>query len=375
MKLLYQSFMMLNLLKNNDVPIGGAAVEWYTWIRAFRKLGHDFGLLTYKGVSDELKKENDFDFVESYERNKGFPLIRRFTYRIPNNYKAIKKYNPDFVLQACATQNTGILAFISKLLNKPFIHRIGSDMDVDGRIDRSFSKWNSIIYYYGIRNASHISCQNQYQYKTLKEKYPEKSISILHNPYFIKEHNFSTNGKNYIAWIGNFRYEKNLPALAKISQELKQYKFKIAGTKFKITDDDTRKGLDILKKLDNVEFVGHLDNKNIPEFLSNAYCLLNTSRLEGFSNTFLEAWSIGTPVVSTQNANPDNIISDHNVGIVAEDYDELPLIIDDLIAKKKYKEFEDICKNYVIDYHDPLKLAKMFMDDMEKCTKKFTAGR
>ena len=364
-KLLYQSFEIINLFKNKNVPVGGAAVEWYSWSQAFKKIGCDFGLLTWKGAKKSIKKDVNIDFVESYDLNKGIPKIRLFTYRIPSFYKAIKKYNPDFVLQGCATENTGILAFLSKLLRKPFIHRVGSDMDVDGRIERTFSKLSMAVYHYGIRNASHISCQNKYQYNILKKKYPNKSISILHNPYFYKERKFIDNEKKYIAWVGNFRYEKNLPALAKIASELSHYNFKIAGTKFQRTDSDTQVGLSKLEKLKNVEFVGHISNELIPEFLNQSYCLLNTSRLEGFSNTFLEAWAVGVPVISTKNVNPDNIITDFNLGIITEDYDEIPAKIEDLISNEKYKEFSQRCINYVKDKHDPIKLAKQFLEDMQ----------
>jgi len=364
MRLLYQSFEIINLLKNADVPVGGAAVEWFTWLNAFKEIGCDVGLLTWKGASKIVLKEYNFDFVESYELDKGLPKIRMFTYRIPNFYKAVKKYNPDFILQGCATINTGILAFIAKILRKPFIHRIGSDMDVDGRIARTFSKWYLSVYYFGIRNASHISCQNKYQYNILKKRYPNKSISILHNPYFYQERTFKDNKKKYIAWVGNFRYEKNLPALAEIAKKLPQYKFKIAGTKFHTTDDDTAKGLKALENLSNVEFVGHINNDSIPEFLNNAYCLLNTSRLEGFSNTFLEAWAVGVPVISTKNVNPDGIITDFNLGIITNNYDDIHEKIVDLISNSKYIEFSQRCINYVKQKHDPIKLAKQFLNEM-----------
>jgi glycosyltransferase involved in cell wall biosynthesis len=367
MKLLYQSFEIINLFKNANVPIGGAAVEWFVWSQAFKKIGCDFGLLTWKGAKKTIKKEVNIDFVESYELDKGIPKIRLLTYRIPSFYKAIKRYNPDYILQGCATENTGILAFLAKLLGKPFIHRVGSDMDVDGRIARTFSKLSLAVYHYGIKNASHISCQNQYQYNILKKKYPNKSISILHNPYFYKKQHFNNNNKEYIAWVGNFRYEKNLPALAAIAEKLPQYSFKIAGIKFYNTDEDTLAGLKKLQSLSNVEFIGYLNNDDIPEFLNNAYCLLNTSRLEGFSNTFLEAWAVGIPVVSTKNVNPDNIITDYKLGIITEKYEHLVNKIDNLITNKEYEEYSNRCIDYVKKKHDPLKLAKQFLDEMINC--------
>ena len=368
MRLLYQSFAIINLLKDNNKPVGGAAVEWFTWIKAFRILGCEFGVITQKGISTKIKKENNFDILESFELNKGIPKLRLFTYRIPILLKVIKKYNPDFIIQGCATENTGILAFIALLLNKPFIHRVGSDMDVDGRVYKDFFFITKYLHKFGLARANHISCQNQYQYKKLREKFPNKSISILHNPYFFNKYNFENNTKEYIAWIGNFRYEKNLPALAEIAKKLPQYSFKIAGTKFHTTDEDTIKGLEILEKLANVEFVGHNSNDLIPEFLSKAYCLLNTSRLEGFSNTFLEAWAVGVPVVSTKNVNPDYIITTYKLGIITDNYEEIPKKIDQLISDQQYKNFSQRCIDYVKEKHDPVKLAQKFLNEMINST-------
>ncbi len=372
MRLLYESFEIMNLISKKNVPTGGAAVEWYNWLKGFKKIGCEVGILTWKGSNAEIKeKEFDYDLVESYDLNKGIPKLRLFYYRIPSYYKAIKSYNPDFLLEGCATENTGIMAFLSKVTGKPFIHRIGSDMDVDGRIARNFSKLSLAVYYYGLKNADHISCQNKYQYEILKRKYPNKSISILYNSIEIKKPFNKNVEKEYIAWVGNFRYEKNLPAVAEIVKKLSCYKFKIAGTRFSTTDEDAKRGLNELENLENVEFVGHLTNIEIRDFLSNAYCLLNTSRLEGFSNTFLEAWSVGIPVVTTINVNPDNIIKEHNLGIVAEDYESLPKIINELISSKGYLDFGERCFKYVSEKHNPEILATQFLNDMKSCKKVF----
>jgi glycosyltransferase involved in cell wall biosynthesis len=368
-KLIFQNFDVIKLLRDAKVPIGGAAIELYAWMNAFNEIGCDVGLLTFKGTSDLVKNSTKFELIESYKLEKGIPKIRLLTYRIPSYYKAVKRYNPDFIIQECANENTGYFAIISKLLGKKFIHRIGSDMDVDGRIDKSFSKISQLIYYWGIKNADHISCQNKYQYSILKKKYPNKSISILHNPYFYLENKIMKKGeRSYIAWIGNFRYEKNLPALANIAERFPDLQFKIAGTRFPITDNDSEKGIARLKQMKNVEFLGHINNSEVSGLLSQAICLLNTSRLEGFSNTFLEAWSVGTPVITTANVNPDRIISDYGVGLVAEKYDKLPDKINEVISytDEHYDVLSKRCVEYVKEEHDPIKLARIFLEDMLK---------
>ncbi len=371
-KLLYQSSEIINLLRDAKVPVGGAAVEWNTWLNAFSDIGCNVGLLVPKQNYSDLTTELKFELIQGLDLEKGLPILKPFINHLPQLYKAIKKYNPDFILQGCATRFTGYLAYISKLLGKPFIHRIGSDMDADGRIKKTLSPVYQVIYYWGIRNANHISCQNKYQYDILKKKYPQKSISILHNPYFFKNREIKKRGnRNYVAWVGNFRFEKNLPALAYVAEKFPDTKFKIAGTRFHTTDNDTEKGLGMLDKMKNVKFLGHIDNSEIPDFLSNAILLLNTSRLEGFSNTFLEAWAVGTPVISTNNVNPDRIISDHNIGLIAETYDELPDKINKLLlySNEQFGILSKNCVEYVKEKHDPIKLAKLFLDEILRTRK------
>ena len=49
--------------------------------------------------------------------------------------------------------------------------------------------------------------------------------------------------------------------------------------------------------------------------------LINTSEHEGFPNTFLQAWSRGIPVMSF--LDPDNLIQEHNLGIVCKNIEEM----------------------------------------------------
>lgn len=361
--ILYFDLHIPLILKNSPKPFGGISVEWLSWMKAFSNIGCKCKLLTYFGTP-KLEKYNYFEILDIIDENK------KFIFQLYPIYKLLKKENPTFIVQEGANRYTGIFAFLSKLLKKPFIHRIASDMDVDDRIVKHFSKIYLYFYRYGIKNASHLSCQNKYQFKILKKKFPQKSISILYNPFEFKEILDTKIAKDYIAWIGNFRFEKNLPALAKIAKELPEIKFKVAGSKFKITDEDTEIGLLELENLRNVEFVGHIKNSEITQFLSKAFCLLNTSRLEGFSNTFLESWSVGVPVITTTNVNPDNLISQYKLGIVADNYDQIPNIINKFITEEEYIDFRERCINYVKANHDPIKLAEKFLQEIKNCVKK-----
>ncbi|MGC9602313.1 MAG: glycosyltransferase family 4 protein [Minisyncoccia bacterium] len=49
-----------------------------------------------------------------------------------------------------------------------------------------------------------------------------------------------------------------------------------------------------------IEFVGHVDHKDIPEYLHKADMFIRPSRSEGMGNSFIEAMAAGLPVIATQ---------------------------------------------------------------------------
>ena len=367
MKLLFFSFEMLPLISDNQEMIGGVAVQWNSWIRGFKENGHEFALLTSMGAKKNLNTKVDFDIIECYNPNYGIRKLRFFYYQLPNIYKAVKKYHPDYLIQTSASKQTFIFMVIAKFFRIPFIHRLASDVHVDERIYTLVHKKKDVfLYRLGVKYSDFLFAQNSYQFNKLKGKYPQKNVFVLHNPYELKTIEtdiLSRKSRKYIAWIGNFRPIKNIPALAKIIRTLPEVDFKIAGIEYPDLDKETRELILDLKQLNNVKFVGYLSRDKINFFLSKAVALLNTSLSEGFSNTFLEAWSIGVPVVTTKNVNPDDIISKYNLGKVAENYDQLSSFLECIISLDEgdYNRLALHCFNYVKENHDPKILAGKFV--------------
>ena len=96
-------------------------------------------------------------------------------------------------------------------------------------------------------------------------------------------------------------------------------------------------------------------------FLANAYALINTSIIEGFSNTFLEAFASGTPVITVSSVDPDNIIAKNKLGIVKKNHTELVDGINSLLMTKHYQDIVLRCRKYLTENHDPDILGKKFI--------------
>ena len=132
------------------------------------------------------------------------------------------------------------------------------------------------MYKIGLKNTDIILCLNEYQYRALKEKLPNKKIFIL-NPPFCTNKNIRLTGEkkgSFITWMGNSRYEKNISALVPIAKSLPDINFKITGTKSSNIDKSSLEALKILETLKNVEFMGYMKRSEILPFLSNAIAQL-----------------------------------------------------------------------------------------------------
>jgi glycosyltransferase involved in cell wall biosynthesis len=356
------------LLKDSLKPIGGVTTELYAWVYGFRKNLNRVGILTWENAHKYVKSDSDIDFVEGFNISKSNNIIGLKKKSFIKAILAIYRFKPDIIMLEGTIDILYFFSFLSRLLNIKFVYRLASDKDADERIKNKARGIKLVLYNLGLMNSQYICTQNRYQQKKLVDKFPRKKIFTLYNPVIFQDDFFplSKKERSYIAWTGNFRKEKNLKALYEVAVACKDMNFKIAGTETPEIDDETRRFIELLKRLSNVDFIGYIKRADINNLLSHAYALLNTSYFEGFSNTFLEAWAVGTPVISTINVNPDNIIREHSLGMIAENFSEIARCVDLLLQKsdEEYNHLAQRCKKYLVENHDAQKLAKEFIENI-----------
>ena len=221
----------------------------------------------------------------------------------------------------------------------------------------------------GLKLCHVILCQNDFQLNQVTKLFPKKPTLKIHNPIVLSGNKLEEKigDRSYIAWLANFRFVKNLKALYEIALLLENEQFKIAGVYSNKKDEETTTYLSKLDRLKNVSFVGYLSRNEVLGFLSKAKYLLNTSRHEGFSNTFLEALAVGTPVLTTVNANPDQIIDKNKIGIIYRDSHDLKSKLDSL-TEISYQILSDHCFRYVKASHDHILLSHQLNSFLEEKT-------
>lgn len=365
----YIDFDIPKLLADSSYPAGGTAFEWKNWINGFLHLDKNILLISFEGIDKSVKKNSKFKIIESYSLSKGIPKIRLLYYQIPKLYKAIKASEANFLFQQNAGILSGISSIICKYLQIPFVYRVGSDIDVLKDVYKKLGYIKYCFFQISLLNADYIICQNNFQYKKIRKRFPQKKTIKLYNPFVIDEKIYFDYKKprSYVSWIGNFRAVKNLDLLLEIAKSLPNIKFKIAGKKLsKIHDEKLENTIDKLQSMRNISFVGHLSKKDIFKLLNSSILLLNTSIYEGFSNTYIESLHMGCPILCSKKSDPDNIIKNNNLGIVVDQNSDYVKSILSIKKNFNYKKFYKKSSKFVklnFDYVNQTKKLIRFLTE------------
>jgi glycosyltransferase involved in cell wall biosynthesis len=360
-RILSIDFSIPYLLKDENYPIGGWSIELSIWLRALEDAGHEAAILTWKGALAYVGSGQQIKLIETYDPAHGVRVAKYFYY-IPKVLAAARAYRPDIIIQGARGVGTAIMAFVADQLRIPFVYRVVSDADVDERYKIGLRHYEWLSYSWARRRTAVFLCQNRYQRDQLAALFPGKPIHVIHNPIVVAEDATAPlprAERGYVAWLGVFRYAKNLPLLLRVAQELPELEFRVAGMLTRDADQTTVDALNGLRDLPNVKLVGYVRRADIRSFLSEATLLLCTSHYEGFSNAFLEALAVGTPVVTRRPVDPDSIVLRHALGASAHEstLSKSAKMVWDM-DENEYSALASRCQTYVKANHSPMVKAR-----------------
>jgi glycosyltransferase involved in cell wall biosynthesis len=122
-----------------------------------------------------------------------------------------------------------------------------------------------------------------------------------------------------VLWVSNLRTLKRPELALELARQLPGVRFMLAGGPMpggQTYFDDVRAAA---ARLPNVTMPGAVRYRDSAALFDRARIFLNTSSIEGFPNTFLQAWIRGVPVVSF--FDPDGLVARKNLGRVAVSID------------------------------------------------------
>ncbi|WP_135366066.1 glycosyltransferase family 4 protein [Halosimplex halophilum] len=318
---------------DSDRPAGGAQRQQYLIASELRDRGYEVGFVVGDfGQPDEQLVEGIRVFTgcpRSLDGPKGVPAA---WWRL---YQALKRADASVYYVRGAPRLATATALCCRILDRRFLFCVANDADVDP--DQLKDRYRGFVrrgYRWALRRADTIVAQSEAQADSLRDGFGRES-SVIPNGYDLPPESavVPPTDREFVLWVGSSDPDQKRPAaFLELARTLSETEFvmisqPVPGVAYH--DQLRRAAADI----SNLDFLGAVPPDEIHRYYRRASLLVNTSRNEGFPNTFLEAWRYETPIVSLS-FDLDGLLSasEPDLGRLAGDERALVRIVEQLVS-------------------------------------------
>ncbi|HED16885.1 MAG TPA: glycosyltransferase [Gammaproteobacteria bacterium] len=329
----HNAYGALAELDNNHV--GGIEHQQGLMARWLASKGYDVSMITWDEGYADNSRVSGVKLYALCSRDDGIPVLRFAFPRWYSLIKAMKEANADIYYYNCGDLALGQIVKCAHDMNKRVFYTIANEVDCLQSLPALKEYRERMLYKYGLRRADRIITQTNRQKEMLESEYnlhsemiPMPCVGFEYNDE-VANKNRLQNNKKRILWIGRFSKEKRLHWLLDIAERRKEYQFDILGNA-NIGSEYANNCVERIGQMDNVTLHGRVLHKEISKFYINSNIICSTSEYEGFPNVYLEAWSVGLPIVTT--FDPDGVVSGHDLGFVVNSRDDVIDSIDKIFS-------------------------------------------
>jgi glycosyltransferase involved in cell wall biosynthesis len=313
----------------NLAHMGGEAVQQSLLAREFVSKGHAVSTIVLDNGQTDGSFVDGINIINANKPGAGIKGLRFFHPNITSIWKGLSRADADVYYQSPAGMLTGITAAYCRLHKKRFVFRIASDANcVPG--EQLIRFWRDRkIFEYGMRAANIRAVQTRKQQSLLSGNYGLNSVVVkmMAEPPETDDERPKTID---VLWVNGLRGVKRPDRVVQLAQMLPDYKFVMIG-------GPTRESGGLFSRIEgeaaeiaNLEFLGSRSYSYVNDCISRSKLLLNTSDLEGFPNTFLQAWIRGVPTVTM--FDPDDLVASRGLGAATSKIEDVPGLIEKFLA-------------------------------------------
>lgn len=333
-----------------DSLVGGEPVQQTLLARALARRGHDVSMVVADLGQADGTRYGGIRTFKAYRPEAGVPVLRFIHPRWTGLWSALMRADADLYYTSCAGMEVGLLAMFCRHFGKRFVFRCASDADCDRSrllVSHARDRW---LYAHGLRRADAILVQSASQADMLSRSYrlSGRVAGMLVEPAQAP----STHDLD-VLWVGNIYRLKRPDRVLWLAARLPHVAFHMVGGAVPGEEALHARIRDAAAQFANLTFHGRLSYADANRLFGRAKLLLNTSEVEGFPNTYLQAWIRGVPVVTL--IDPDRVIEREGLGIAVRSPAELVGAIASLLgAPQAWQAASDHCRRF---------MAREFGDD------------
>jgi glycosyltransferase involved in cell wall biosynthesis len=314
----------------NNVRVGGEQVQQSLLARALSRSGYQISMVCMDfGQPDEVE-EDGIRVYKAYAPNAGLPVIRFIYPRWVKLWLALRRADADIYYVSCAGMQVGLLALFCQRYKRKFIYRVASDNDCNPSCLLIHLARDKYLYEYGLQHAHGILAQSQQQFEALEANYQLTSQiagMLVEKP----SRSISYEKRDIdVLWVNNIRQLKRPDLALDLAESMPSVSFHMIGgpNDPELYERIYRRA----KSLRNVTFHGAVPYRQVGEFYDRCRVFLNTSDIEGFPNSYLQAWVRGRPVVAF--FDPDGVIARESIGWAVRSLDEMTSAVHSLLTQE-----------------------------------------
>ncbi len=260
--------------------------------------------------------------------------------------RLLHEIRPDIIYQRVGSAYTGIAARYAQKNSSRLIWHVASDMDVT---PFNVKKWqpSTLLKYidklyleYGVRHAGNIVVQTHDQNRLLGKYYGRQATALIRNLHPLPAEIIDKSGSQTVLWIANLKPLKQpevFMRMARACLDMPQVRFLMMGEPLPGVIQQ-RAFENAVAAIPNLTYLGSIPIEEVNALLARSHLLVNTSTVEGFSNTFIQAWMRQVTVLSL-NADPDGLLAREGIGFcVGGNETNLLHVLRDLLTDAPQRE-------------------------------------
>jgi glycosyltransferase involved in cell wall biosynthesis len=302
--------------------IGGEQVQQSLLAMAFARRGFPVSMVVGDYGQQDGAIWGGVRVYKAYGAHEGIPIVRFVHPRWTKLWGALRRAAADVYYVSCAGAHVGQVAMWAARNGRRMIFRIASDSDCEP--DRlQISYWRDRkLYEYGLRRAAALLVQSLTQQELLRRNYGlESSLAYMlvdgpERQPALAERDIS------LLWVSNILQLKRPEMFIELARRLNPLAASMAGGAHPPAQSFFEEIRARAARVGNLTFHGRLPYRTTQQQLfDRARLFVNTSEIEGFPNTFLQAWIRGVPVISF--FDPDDVIRREGLGCAVSSLDEM----------------------------------------------------
>jgi len=341
--------------------IGGAERQQTLLARALAKQGFEVSMIVHDYGQADGQVWDGVTTYKAYGPTDGLPLIRFIHPRWTSVWSAMKRADADIYYVSTAGMLIGEVAMFAKAHGRKAVYRVANNSDCDPVARRIRYARDRMLYRYGMRNADLILAQTDTQESLLRTNLGRES-RVVPSLADVVDTNVERAARDIdVLWVTNIRPHKHAELLLDLARRMPHLTFHMVGGPVNGHEAHFADVERAANALPNVEFHGFVPYHETAPYYQRARLFVSTSEMEGFPNTFLQAWARGTPVVSY--FDPDRLIARNGMGETVTTPEQMQAAITRLLGDEAaWQAASSRCLAHIATRTDANYMLKPYID-------------